>query len=70
MDPKPASSVDIGSVISKRLRAMKDLQENPDDVEAKERLESATADVRSLRSIVLHKLFLNSLSKISDERMG
>ena len=45
LDPKPASIVDIGSVISKRLRAMKDLQENPNDLDAKGRLENATVEV-------------------------
>ncbi len=44
-DPKPVSQVDIGSVISKRLRAMRELQQDPDSVTAKEKLESATQEV-------------------------
>jgi len=50
LEPKPATAVDIGTVISKRLRAMRDLQENPDNLEAKERLDAATTDVSLLLS--------------------
>ena len=47
-DPTPLSQVDIGTVISKRLRAMRELQENPDSLTAKENLESATLEVSYL----------------------
>jgi hypothetical protein len=51
-DPKPISQVDIGSVISKRLRAMRELQDNPDSVTAKENLETATIEVDNILNSV------------------